>query len=86
MKADEFRHQLNTEYGTDKPFPKTLEVDIETYVACFQDIIEHKYKQGDFFRLGNSADGLYNSYHIACGTKHQGLMFKGVELILKEKE
>ena len=78
MTSDELAKHFDTfDYGLLQKWPKTFEVDAETYANCCQAIFNNKkdyekefYKDGWFAR-------------IAFG-HHNGIMFKNVELILKK--
>ena len=70
MKTEELKSKFNNEFGLGE-WPKTYEVDHETYAFCcqavFNWIVEHKYYP-IIIELG----------------PNNGLMFKNVELLLKK--
>jgi len=71
--AQELINHFNNTFGTNQ-WPPTYEVDHETYANCCQAVFDYSVKSlSSGYRVG---------YSIAIG-KHDGLMFKGVELILK---
>lgn len=72
MRLTELRAHLNNTYGIVKNWPKTLEVDAETYANACQAIFDAG------FKIGGVVD-------INVGDKN-GLMYKGVELIYKSEE
>lgn len=69
MTAGELRNKMNTDYGVGE-WPKTLEVDPETYANACQAIFHSK----EFMM-----DSLY--IQVALG-EHKGIMFRNVELLL----
>lgn len=79
MTTDEFRAKLNKEYGIKHPWPEMLEVDHETYANVCQTIF-NKYAE----KAPVSLLGLGSIVTLAIGPKKGGIMFHGVELILKD--
>lgn len=71
MTADQLRQAFNTRYGAEKPWPKLFHVSPETYADVCQSIFE---KHAPEIKSNKYAE-------IALGP-HNGIMFKGVELIL----
>lgn len=67
MTVDELRSHFNRVFGIEKQWPKTYEVDIDTYENCLTAVENWGEKNGIIF-LPNPT---------------RKLMFKGVELILK---
>lgn len=77
MTAQELRSFFNERFGIEEEWPKKFEVDAETYGYCCQAVFSNPststYVAGD--------TNLYFA-DIWLGP-HKGLMFKSVELILK---
>lgn len=73
MTSNELISHFNRVYGIEKEWPKTYEVDADTYANCCQFIFNKLYDLYD--RDEDITD------HISG--PNRGLMFKGVELILK---
>lgn len=75
MTSNELGNYLNKEYGIENPWPAKLEVDADTYAqvcqAIFDHVVNNYHLSGPF-------------YEIALGP-NKGIMFKNVELILKER-
>lgn len=73
-KADELRAYLNNAYGMEKEWPKTFQVGAATYGEVCQAIFNHIVD-----------DNMENNgvIDISIGPNN-GIMFKNVELILKE--
>jgi len=40
MTANELRHYFNENYGIHKEWPKTFEVDAETYENCYTEVLK----------------------------------------------
>lgn len=72
---------FNTEYGISKPWPETFEVSPSLYGECCQFVFEWEAEHKGGVGL---PEDRYHHYFIALGAKNKGLMFKGVELILKK--
>lgn len=68
MTADELRSHFNTIFGLN-PWPKTYEVDADTYENCLAAVEDWQDKN----RVMLDPNGIFKGK----------LMFKGVELILK---
>lgn len=82
MKAAELKEKLNNELGYN-PWPKSYEVDAETYGNCCQDVFNST-TFTDWANITGRKNILWRT--LALGP-HNGLMFENVELILKrEKE
>lgn len=84
MTAIELIKKFNSEpdfYKNNSIYP----VDAETYGYCFQYVIDQLFRKKENYRLGSKELGQYNEYHIICGVKYQGLMFKNVELVLERR-
>ena len=77
MNATELVKWMNTHYGTQK-WPKTLEVNAETYGYACQAVFNHRIKE----ILSNELRIHTAWVEIGLGPSN-GLMFKNVELILK---
>jgi len=75
MTAQELRHKLYTEY-TANAFPKTLEVDKETYDNALDAILQNRLQD----------EWLESGFIVIYIGPNKGIMFKGVELILKNSE
>lgn len=76
MTANELKKYFNNTYNTlDKEWPKTFEVDAETYANCCQEIFNTKQK----IRL----NGIL-WMEVSVGDNN-GLMFKNIELIYRSK-
>jgi hypothetical protein len=82
MTTKELTDYFNDIFGLN-PWPKSFEVDHETYANVVQDILNHKAKLGECYRLGNNKVGQYLEYRIQTKPAHNGILFKDVELILK---
>lgn len=80
MTAQELRNKLNDEFGIHKLWPKTYEVDVETYGYCCQEIFNWLVGHRLPVVIGRDS----NYYHISLGP-NKGLMFKNVELIIKKE-
>lgn len=79
MTTEELRHKFNTErdnVGTH--WPKTYEVDIDTYANVVQDVLNNHKLRGMLTQLANDIW----SINIYIGPNN-GPYYKGVELILK---
>lgn len=75
MTVEELRNHFNDQYGVGRPFPETYIVDAETYANVCQ-----------FTFIAKSIE--FNGEHLVkvhLG-KNNGIMFKGVELILKNEK
>lgn len=74
MTAPELVNHLNNTYGIGKPWPLIFEVDSDTYANVCQSLFtylsNHQYR---------------GAIKLAIGP-NDGVMFKGIELILKAKE
>lgn len=77
MTADELISTLNRIFGTER-WPKTFEVDSDTYGHCCQRIFD-SYTHSNVVTV-RPGIGIY--YGIWLGP-NKGLMFKNIELILK---
>lgn len=80
MTADELRKYFIETYGISIAWPKTFEVDHETYANCCQEIFNN-FDFKDWSNMTGIKDVMF--YTIALGP-NRGLMFKNVELILKK--
>jgi hypothetical protein len=78
MTSNELRELFSDKFGTD-PWPKTYEVDAETYGNACQTIFNHRIESLTIKRIGNEY-----WINVALGPNN-GIMFKDVELILKDK-
>lgn len=75
MTANELHAYFNRVFGMNEQWPKTFEVDADTYGNCCQAIFNS-------FALVHDVGHNCDLYSIALGPS-RGLMFKNVELILK---
>jgi len=83
MTAQELRDHFNRVYGIEHPWPKTYEVDAETYANCCQAVFDWFIEHKEIHRLASNEErGNYYMIHLPIGL-NGGLKFKGVELILK---
>lgn len=73
MTADELRAILNNKFGLDE-WPKTYEVDVETYGNLCQDLFNWKARESGY-------DG--GEIIISIGPNN-GIMFKNVEILIKK--
>ena len=78
MTADQLRNKFNEEFGLN-PWPRSFEVDAETYANCCQFVFDNT-KIEDLAMMTAKEDVLFRI--IAIGP-NKGLMFKNIELILK---
>jgi len=72
MTTTELRKKFNSQFGIGVDWPKTYEVDAETYGNVCQSIFNNLREKYE-----------YNVIEISLG-EHGGIMFKNVELIIKE--
>jgi hypothetical protein len=79
MTANELIGYFNEKFGL-KEWPKTYEVDAETYGYCCQAVFDWTVKN----YLYNMIPGVGFLVEIKLG-QNNGLMFKNAELILKRK-
>lgn len=77
MTTAELKKKFNEDFSID-PWPTTYEVDAVTYSNVCQSIFEHMIKTNTSTLIGEDKIGI----NIILGP-HNGIMFKGVELILK---
>lgn len=80
MTVVELRAHLNDIYGLDREWPKTFEVDAETYVSVFQEIVRNLLEIHDCYHMAT-----YIVIEMKFGKIENGLMYKGVELILRKQ-
>jgi hypothetical protein len=76
MTANELRHHFNTTFGLGE-WPKTFEVDAETYANCCQTVFN------DLMTKPGFLFGEWTIVHLSLGP-YNGIIFKDVELILKK--
>lgn len=67
MTANALRAQFNATFGLSGEWPRAYRVDAETYANCCQAVFDNVNE--DFNKT------------VQLGIEHNGLMFKGVELI-----
>lgn len=79
MTFDELSHYFNEKFGLDG-WPKTFEVDYETYANVCQFTFTYNVNRGGLI----TSTEYYNIIQIAIGPYRDGIMCKGVELILKD--
>ena len=77
MTTHELREKFNNEFGIET-WPKTFEVDADTYANVVQDLFNYHKSKYNYTMLE------YNiwSLNIIVGSNN-GVLYKGVELILK---
>lgn len=80
MTAPQLIAFLNTEYGMSQNWPTDLKVDAETYANCCQYIFNYLVGRDVSVRIGSII--FLHNFNVG---PNNGLMFKNVELILKEK-
>lgn len=88
MTSNELRKLFNDKFGNEK-WPKTYEVDHETYANICQDIFDHHVQSKTMFwdSVENAKDITdFQVIGIFLGLTKNGIMFKNVELILKSRE
>jgi hypothetical protein len=66
----------------EKNYPPTFEVNAETYGLICQEIFTHHMKDSNSYDVIETKE--FNSFRIAVGKTEFGILFKNVELILKE--
>ena len=76
MTINELRDLFNREYGIERKWPPTYEVDHITYANVCQGLFDHLIDTYNFRSIDD-----YFLLEISAGPNH-GIMFKGVELIL----
>jgi hypothetical protein len=81
-KPEELIAYLNNTYGIDKEWSREFEVSAELYGRVCQALINKAKADRDLYF---NWIGLVNAVSIAIGP-HNGVMFKNVELIIKEDE
>jgi len=81
MTAEELHSHFNRVFSIKKEWPKTYEVDAETYANCCQLIFE-KVEEDNMDIIVRTGTGDLSRRLIWVGSSN-GLLFKGVELILK---
>jgi hypothetical protein len=81
MTAFELIRKLNMEYGLDKEWPKTYEVDAETYANCCVHVFRDAARK-NIERIVRRGVGDLARVEVIIGESY-GPMFKNVELILK---
>ena len=87
MTAEELRDHFNNNFNINE-WPSKYEVDHETYANVCQFMFEHKSKiSGMYWDTVENGVQKANTEVIAIviGTNNKGILFKGVELVLKEK-
>jgi len=80
MTANELRNYFNNTFGIDNPWPKTFEVDAETYGNCCQAAFDWYISN----YLYNMIPGIGYKINLTIG-QNKGLMLKNIELILSNK-
>lgn len=75
MTANELINYFSSTYGLNKEWPDTCEVDAITYANCCQAVFEAA--------VFNNINCSWGGFYIISLGHNRGLMFKGVELILK---
>jgi len=83
MTTNELINFFNNTYGIDKEWPRTYEVDAETYLNVCQSVIEWSIARNlNVLRL----EGRIQGYHVGINVgPNKGIYFKNVELILVKK-
>lgn len=82
MTANELKTRLISTFGLGE-WPKTFEVDAETYANCCQ-IVFKQAERDNITELYNSGKGDHALRRIYVG-ENNGLLFAGIELIYKPK-
>lgn len=77
MTPDELRKKLNDEFGVEKEWPHVYVVDSDTYARVCSEIFTKLIVKGNYFDMG-----LRKELTIVVGL-NGGVMFKGVELLLR---
>jgi len=77
MKSHELLKIFNDSYALSKLWPKSFEVDAETYANCCNAVFDWTSKSTTAVQISQ------NQYIRVCIGPNKGLMFKNVELILK---
>lgn len=81
MTTKQLIDHFNQNYGMFKTFPETFEVNHETYANVCHSLF--LLKREELVAVGIEPIKYYTK--VALG-KHNGILFKGVELILKKRE
>lgn len=76
---EELINYFYTAYGIEKEWPKTFEVSPALYGKCCQAVFNMVYER----QLGENYTD-FKIFKVALGKQRAGLMFKNVELIVKE--
>jgi hypothetical protein len=72
MTAQQLRDKLNREFGfIDRPWPRSIEVDADTYANCCQAIFDYVNEN--------------LNKQVSLGVENNGLIFKNIELIYRPK-
>ena len=80
MTANELRQYFNNAFGMERPWPKSWEVDAETYGYCCQEVFDWNVNKHLYILIPGEG---YELTRVVIGLNN-GLIFKGVELILKK--
>jgi len=81
MTTIELRNYLKDNFRLDEPFPETFEVDAETYANVCQFLFNLKAEEME----EHGIEPIKYMAKVWLG-KHNGVLFKGVELILMGKK
>ena len=81
MTANELKAYFNSTFELGE-WPKTFEVDAETYANCCQKIFTQAEELNDI-EIMKSGRGYLSLRKVHVG-EHNGLLFAGVELILRK--
>ena len=83
MTIEELRSYFNRVFSIEKEWPKTFEVDADTYANCCQAAFIRA-EEDNLTLIFRSGRGDLSTRQIWVGPNN-GLMFKGVELILNTR-
>lgn len=82
--VEELRKYFNDNYGIEKEWPKQFEVSAELYGRVCQAVL-NKAQMNNVEKIFRKGFGDLGIVEVVIG-EHNGILYKGVELILKEKE
>jgi len=82
MTANQLKDYFNETFGRTIPWPLHYHVDAETYGNCCQAVFNNKINKGVSVR--HTIDGKEITICPTYLGPNQGLMFKDVELLIKE--
>jgi hypothetical protein len=76
--ALELKDKLDKEFPIGEHWPKTYEVDSETYFNVLQHILRYRIQNDNFVFIGP-----FKTVELILGPAN-GIMFKGVELLIRD--